>query len=720
MFLQQKKIVLIVITKCLLFPLIGHTQALDSIIHLPEVIIQDSSLKNNLPVIFIANNSFELNVSGDLGEILKKESNVNGIRRGGFAVDPVIRGYRNSQVNIYLDEGIHIEGGCPNRMDPVISHVEPELVRYIQVIKGPYSMKYGPSSSSSIRIITRPDESSFNKGYGVNALSGYDAIRNGFRQHVELSRSTKKSVIIISGGLKKAGNYKDGNGNEWLSSYTKKYISTDFGYKINSSKYLMLSYKGVFANDVSFPALPMDEDKDKTHIISGFYQSKNAEKRNVLTMSAYHSNVYHLMDNSLRPQSSQVISPYKGIMQASALVKTTSTGGRISIEYPLYKIILKQGIDARVTMKNGTRNILMIMEMEGEKYTSSRAFNLWNNALMFNTGVFTELNYRQGNLDFGGIIRMDYNFSNSNDTLIILKNNIEYFNVKPSRKLLPSLSFQSSYKLNQTNTLGISIARSQRAADISERYIKFLATGYDNYDYLGNPALQPETSTQLDILYNYKKNKFQFNINLFTSRISNFISGKYLPPSIAKPLTMGAPGVKQFNNLPEAYFKGFEATFEYSPTDQLILSINSGYTYAYIHELEKIIITNNQPSGIELLQNDPLSEMPAWDTRLQASYRFKKPNLKIDLSVTAVQSQNLVSKAFYEEKTPGYVLSDLSFSYAPSKIISIASGFNNIFNVAYYDHLNRKILGSTMKLYEPGRSFFMMLKIKVNKHNDNN
>ena len=80
----------------------------------------------------------------NIGEFLENEPNVSGIRKGGTAVDPVIRGFRFSQVTTILDNGINLEGGCPNRMDPVTSHVEPEEVKTIELVKGPFVLKYGP------------------------------------------------------------------------------------------------------------------------------------------------------------------------------------------------------------------------------------------------------------------------------------------------------------------------------------------------------------------------------------------------------------------------------------------------------------------------------------------------------------------------------------------------------------------------------------------------
>ena len=62
----------------------------------------------------------------DVGDYLRSIPNVAGIRKGGGSVDPVVRGFKFSQLNVVLDGGMKIENGCPNRMDPVSAHVEIE------------------------------------------------------------------------------------------------------------------------------------------------------------------------------------------------------------------------------------------------------------------------------------------------------------------------------------------------------------------------------------------------------------------------------------------------------------------------------------------------------------------------------------------------------------------------------------------------------------------
>ena len=686
----------------------------DTIIRLPAVEIRDSLLMRMTPRSTIETEMLERSSSADLGEILRTEPNISGIRKGGYAVDPVVRGFRYSQVNIHLDEGIHIEGGCPNRMDPVLSHVEPEEIQRIEIIRGPYMLQYGPSPAASIRVITRQDNPFGAKKMSVLSLTGYDANRNGIRQHLAVSGSGKNIYYRLAGSLKDFGNYTDGNGQEWASSYKKRSASADVGYKLSATETLNISYKGTFGRDVLFPALPMDEVADNTHIFSALYTHLNPEKPGSrFELSAFHSRVYHEMDNHNRPQYSAVVAPYTGLMQAVAKVNTQTTGTRLHWTHRAGELRLNAGVDGEYAWKDGTRSTRMVMQMDGQEFVSQKQFNLWKDAFVMNGGMYAGLSSEKGNWNYAATLRLDVNHSDSGDTLSLVKENVVWFKVEPSTRALWSMSASTSYRISNMASVTLGIARGSRSPDLQERYIKFLATGYDRYDYLGNPELKPEINYQADLMLDLQFNSVKAYVNLFRSDVRNFITGTLVPPVVARPVSMGAPGVKQFNNIDQALLYGFETGFTSRLTNRLALAFSAGYTYAFFPEMEKIVLENNQAVSTVLLKNDPIAEIPALDAMLRTSFSFFNNRLVPSVEIRAVADQKHVSEASYEESTPGYVLANVLVDYTFCKHAGISLGVNNIFDKAYYDHLNRKLLGSAGKLYEPGRTLYINLKIKI-------
>lgn len=686
----------------------------DTIITLKGIEIREKAIQSIQPLTIIENALMERTSVVDMGEILRSQPNISGIRRGGYAVDPVVRGFRYSQINISLDEGIRIEGGCPNRMDPVLAHIQPGDIQRLEVAYGPYQLKYGPTLGSSIRVTTRKENLFSYRKIQVTSLSGYDAGRNGFRQHLALWGSSGNAFYRVSGGYMNYGNYTDGNGREWNTGFTKYGYSADAGIRFAKLQQLELSYKGSFSRDVLFPALPMDETADNTNILSAVYTIRNPNQTDdLIKIAAHHSMVYHEMDNSRRPQYSIIVPPNLGLMQAVARVDARSSGFRITKQKKFNKYTLEGGYDIQHTYKDGNRFVKMIMQMDGQEFISERTVSLWKNARSLNNGLFAGISTLDNPLQLSATLRTDLNHSNSGDTLFIEKNGQIYYDAKPTTQAFWSLSANAAWQFTEYWKLSLGLGRGVRSPDLSELYIQFLATGFDRYDYLGNPELKPEVNYQADFMLEYSDEVLHFFSNIFRSDIRNFISGLFLPPSVARPQSMGAPGVKQFENMKQAIFYGFESGLSAEPLTGMKVSLNVGYTYAYFPGIEKILLENGQAIGTEMLINDPVPEMPALESNFRFSYLFSGWYLEPSLEIRAVASQKQVSEASYEAVTPGYIISNFGLAWQPLKSIRIMAGVNNLFNKAYYDHLNRRIIGTGGNFYEPGRSVFVNLKITI-------
>jgi iron complex outermembrane receptor protein len=247
-----------------------------------------------------------------------------------------------------------------------------------------------------------------------------------------------------------------------------------------------------------------------------------------------------------------------------------------------------------------------------------------------------------------------------------------------------------------------------------ERYIKLLSVGYDNYDYLGNPQLKPETNNEVDLTVKYSDLKLgSVYVNGFYSYVKDYISAKMLPSSVIMPATLGAPGVKQYVNVDNATFTGFEFGYTSPQAYKLGVNVIVAITYGRIPSVTKYIIKAGQVTGDTVIKNDALPEIPPFETTFSVNYRLLHGKLVPKVSYRLVAAQHHVSDAFYEPETPGFSILNFSVAYKVNKNIDINAGVNNIFDVSYFEHLNRKIIGSTEKLYEPGRVFFVNLNLSI-------
>ena len=352
--------------------------------------------------------------------------------------------------------------------------------------------------------------------------------------------------------------------------------------------------------------------------------------------------------------------------------------------------------------------------MNGIETISKKNANLWKAAQVLNTGLFAEYHYYTTLWKFNFSARVDQNSATSEDTLKLQKEGVAYFNTLTSNYTNFSVNTGITYQFPQGNSIGIFIGRGMRSPDLTERFIKFLTVGYDTYDYLGNPQLLPEINYQSDLIADLNLGKAgKLKLNAFASLIDSYISGVPVPASVAMPKSMGALGVKQYANVGKAWFYGFEATYNSPVITGFNVLATASYTYGIQARAIKNILANNQVVGQTEVKNDAIQEIPPFEARIDVNYRFWKEKMFFTLGTRIVAAQNHVSESFYEISTPGSVILNGTYSYQVNKHWQVMAGVQNIFDTAYYDHLNRRIVGSTERLYEAGRNLYLNLMINL-------
>ncbi len=76
-------------------------------------------------------------------------------KRGAYASEPVFRAFKYEQLNVQYDGGMKILNACPNRMDPITTHVIPEEIERIELVKGPFTMRFGQNFGGIINLVSK-------------------------------------------------------------------------------------------------------------------------------------------------------------------------------------------------------------------------------------------------------------------------------------------------------------------------------------------------------------------------------------------------------------------------------------------------------------------------------------------------------------------------------------------------------------------------------------
>ena len=197
-------------------------------------------------------------------------SDINGfslIKRGNYALDPSFRANQYEQLNVQYDGGTRAFHACPNRMDPITTLVNPEEISKIEIIKGPFSVRYGNTFAGVINMVSQygnPSEKAFVGSFS----SGYESNSNSLVTILQLSSNWKKFDIVGDLSYRNYGNYKDGNQNEIPSSFNSKGYGLKMGYQFSENQRLQVNVRQNFGRDVLHAGLPMDTDEDNSSIAS--------------------------------------------------------------------------------------------------------------------------------------------------------------------------------------------------------------------------------------------------------------------------------------------------------------------------------------------------------------------------------------------------------------------------------------------------------------------
>jgi iron complex outermembrane receptor protein len=647
----------------------------------------------------------------DIGDYLREVPNLYAVRKGGANLDPVIRGFKFDQLNVQVDNGLRMEGGCPNRMDPTTAHVEAGDIEAIEVLKGPFALRYGPVMGGVVNLLTANPRPFDHFQVHVKASMGYESNWNGQRQHITVYGGGQKVFFTFSGNNSIYGNYTDGDGNLVKSAFDKFGYNGKLGFAIKKNHILTLSYSEFYARNVAFPSLPMDERADDTKLYSLDYNANQVSKRiESIAFKAYLSDIDHTMDNKERGFSdtvsavSQIIARRMGYRAEFGL--NMGENNHLFVGTDMYQID-----------KDGDRIKTMLGQVPKMGKVPVRTEDLWNEAVIRNFGLFGEYRHNKDLWEFVASARLDYNMAESDSISLLNMMNIDLMGIDAdstsSEFFNVSFSAGVTRKINENLSFGLSFGRGVRSANMIERFIISLPVGYDNYEYIGNPDLKPEANNEFDLVMKYNNQKYgSVELTGFYSIVQNYIGGTYAWGT--KPLTAGSQGVKEFNNLGTANLYGFE--FAYATPEQFKwrAMLTAAYTAGTIKEVEVMEFdANGVVTGFHTTDNDPLGEIPPFNFNAKFTYKLMKDRLIPGVNFRYSATQNNISTAMQELTTPDFALLDFSFLYKHNKNFSISTGVNNVFDKAYFEHLNRRVLGTDTRLYEPGRVFFVNLIFNI-------
>ena len=582
---------------------------------------------------------------------LEEANSVDFIKRGAYAWEPMIQGMASERSVVTID-GMRIYGACTDKMDPITSYVEISNLSKAEIKKGQAGAENGATIGGAIDLERQKSEYE-NSGWSGNAQSGIESINEQKILGAALQYTSNKVFADIDLMYRDAENYSAAGNEEILySQFTKYNFSVVTGYQIEQNKSIEASFIFDEANDVGYPALPMDVSVARAYIGSLEYISnpEDAFYKEWKT-KIYYNDVTHIMDDSQRPDV-----PIR--MDMPGWSKTAGMYSKLKGNFENHSWDL--------SINGHFNNSLAEMTMFPEDPNENDMFMLtWPDVNTIYTGLFAKDQYLI-NENFSAEISLGMGVHNNNiqDEFGLESLRIFYPEMKDSKtRFLLNTGAQISYSTHPW-TLALGLGYGERAPSVSEAYGFYLFNSFDAFDYIGNPNMVNEKSLEMNVSTRYEHKSFSFSVNSAFYHISDYIIGK--PDPDLSPMNIGINGVKVYEQLPYAQLWSNDLSINYTFLKDFTAKAKAVYR----------IGRDNENSNLPLIQ--PLT--------FEAGLRYRKNAFYAEAILESATKQFDYSPEFGENQTPAYSVFNLALSqifYINAQKMILKVGGENLFDEYY-------------------------------------
>ncbi|MGM1057029.1 MAG: TonB-dependent receptor plug domain-containing protein [Bacteroidota bacterium] len=586
-----------------------------------------------------------------IDEYLESSSKVTMIKRGAYAWEPMINGMATERTVITID-GMRIFGACTDKMDPITSYVEISNLSEASISSGQQGAEHGATIGGSIDLKRR--KTGF-KGTGWKVAVNTGGESNGEQKiaGTELQYANDSFYINTDFMYRDAENYKAGGNREVLySQFTKYNFSAISGFKLSETQSIEGSFIYDEANDVGYPALPMDVSLARAFIGSLKYEvHQPLEFIKHWESKLYFNSITHQMDDSKRPDV-----PIR--MDMPGWSDTYGFYSKVNMSLDKHRLT--------ANINSFYNKSLAEMTMFPDDPNERDMFMLtWPDVRTLYTGVYLE-----------DLIALNDHYSLQFTTSLGRHNNevTSAFGLQSLQIFYPEMtdtkerylkSFSSQVQLHHKKmdyTLGAGYG--ERAPSVSEGYGFYLFNSFDGFDYIGNPHMSNEKSFEINSSVGFENEKWNAMLTGSYFHILDYIIGK--PDFSLSPMTIGANGIKIYEQL--EYASLFNA--------DLFLGYALHKNWNWNGKLMFNYGRDNNNRNLPLVQ--PLS--------YQTSLQFRKGSFAIETSFLGATKQRNFSPEFGENETAAYSIVNLSASKTGllnQQNLIVKLGAENLFDTYY-------------------------------------
>lgn len=617
----------------------------------------------------------------DVAEALETLPGVDAVRRGPLGQDPVVRGLRETQVGAYVDGTRSFPAG-PGRMDSPLTHLDPSAIQEVEVVKGPYALTWGAGNLAAVRVETRAVPPQVPGALRGRFLTGYDSNLGAQEYAGSLFGSSGRVAYWLHGVWRGGDDYEDGAGNAVPADFESWETRGKLGIRTGDASWLTLSAGWQEQGPIDYPGRLLTADFFETLNLSARWQlQRNDGFLRSVEILAYNNDVDHGMTNAGKPTAE----PNPDRMPPFALDVDVNTGaetrgGRLGVTLApddLWTVevggdVYSVNRDAVRTIRRQDNQMLLFQDL------------MWPDATVTDAGLWTRVARPLGSrVSISVAGRVDFVGADADTISDFFADNagtdLEATETHLSGAVTLSTRLDSNWSLS--GGLGTAV----RTADASERYSDRIPStkAQMSNEFMGNPGLDPERSTQVDVWLEGRYPRVSVSLNAFWRSVDDYVTVE--ATDLPRRLPLSPPTVFQYVNG-AANFRGAEGSVAVALTRALTGTLTAGWLRGEDESFDEPAI------GVAPLEGS-------------LSLRWEPPRGPVFAEGTfnAVDRQERVASTRGETETAGYATVDLQtgVQVAPGALVRLS--VVNAFDRAYVSHLASKNPFTGLQVAEPGR-----------------
>ncbi len=593
-----------------------------------------------------------------------------------------MRGQKRDNINITIDGG-KIYGGCPNRMDPPISHIVTSNIDSIKIIEGPFDVKNFGTLSGIVKTITKAPQN----GFGGEVDFSYGSFSQN-KESLTIQGGNEKIKALLTLSRENSSQYKDGNGDKFNAQikkanapskflYQKQYENMDAYFKSSLfSKFIItpalnqeleFSYTANRSDDILYPNSPMDALKDDSDIYNIKYTIKNlAPYSKKLKFTYYYSKVHHPMSNKYRNASKGVLGEIVNDMYSKIY------GIKIANEFAIFNTNIELGIDYSRRTWDGNYY---------KKHDIPFGDSI-NNAVTKNSAIYLKANKKIANHAIEIGLRYDHTKITSDD------------NIKTNKYNFLSGYIYDKIAISPTFNLFIGAGISHRVPDGRELYFRDKdKLNKGEGPLIGNPNLKATKNSEIDIGFTKSFENGYIELKGFYSKLDNYI---YFNNDLKE---------NKFVNI-DAKVYGIKLSGSYFFNQNLYTNFSLSY------------LRGKKDKALPGQSDKDLADITPLRALASINYMPNETTL-LSLEMIAQKRWSHYDKDNGEQEIGGFVTFNFKYKKNLNNNLTFTFGIDNIFDKKYqssntYNDLTLIATGAKRKINfnNPGRTIYASLQYR--------